>query len=880
MIKQTYSPYDSLDALMVENENLTTRFLKSQGATGGRLLNDVEVFVEKARLTGAKLEDELDRNDAQSALSYWITILFRAGRDEVSGSLLLPFDVSQAPVLKDDRCPYIGLRAFRFSDSTFYAGREETVKRVIESLKKQRVLFIVGSSGSGKSSLVMAGVLPKLRKGGMEGSDKWRYFVPFAPGGNPFRSLARSLTGASGKATSEWSSLAGETENSVETALRSGKSDLRTLLGDSEPAVIVVDQLEELFTQCETSEVEKFLSQLVSLVAPGSPHLLLLTMRIEYREQISPYPAFQKLYDEAHLSPSMLSSEEIREVILGPAKKVGLQFDDGIVDDLVAKVSGYPSALPLLQFALREMWQNKRRTRVTWDSYNKVGDPLHALEWYAEGIYESFIEQDQPIVNRILLQMVLPGPYGETISRRVTRLKLNEFGLPERVDLILDRLVASELIRRTKGPTTDEDEYEVAHEALPRNWPRLYLLVDQQRGTQKERIAVAAQAKLFQQKPDPNLLLSGTLLETAEKFQDLASFEWEFVKESRRVANEAERRRKRGVAASGALSMLALVLLLWALYEIWQEQKAADGLKIQTQVNQGLLKQKTTEETRAKDALTELKKLRLQIQNAINPMLPVSGTSIQADGRWAFLKQKKALAADLPSVCRLDFTMPDNSVRQLSGFVVAPNMVMTLEDWGSVGKQIFGKRYMELGELPFAPGVTVFANFEDDPSINFSKTYKVIEKYGSLKDIAVTLYKVDVRKSKLPPALKLLTLDNEKELVGRRVCAVGYPAKEGLSPLVAQIALGPNRKVEIKRASPGLIRTIDDKHVYYDCFTNAGNNGSPVIDVETGLVVAMHLNALVYEISLKQPYKNGAPLWRLTDTPLFKKAGITAVPLP
>lgn len=414
-------------------------------------------FLRHGPAVGALLDADDDRRAAQSIFDYWTARLYRAGQDPPD-STLAAFDPLLAPELPDALCPYLGLDAFREADHEKFFGRRDLVAKLVERLANYPLLAVVGPSGAGKSSLVRAGLIPALKAGALPGSQGWRYPPPIVPGSDPPASLAR-LDLASGDA----------------------------------PVVISVDQFEEVFTLCEDAAArEAFIGALLGLLsAPGAQNCVILTMRSDFETFIARVPSLQPLFEQGRVQVTPLSAGELRDAIEQPAARVGLKFEAGVVDALLQEILGEPAALPLLQFTLLKLWENRERNRVTWAAYRRVGGGRLALARSADAFYAALIPEEQTTARRILLRMVRPGEGLEITSGRVRRSELYRGGEdPGRVERVLEKLLAARLVRLTPGDTPEDDQVEVAHEALVRNWPTL---VD---WLEEEKAAIATRRRL------------------------------------------------------------------------------------------------------------------------------------------------------------------------------------------------------------------------------------------------------------------------------------------------------------------------------------------------------------------------------------------------
>jgi energy-coupling factor transporter ATP-binding protein EcfA2 len=561
------APFPSLDAMRAEHNELLR--LARTGANPSGVRRWIRSFLARGGAAGAYLDASADRLAAQSLLDYWTATLFTLPGDDAPNdpqsrvpqvaTLLADFDPSLAPDLDDQLCPYRGLSAFEERDSRQFFGREATVQQMLTQLRDQRLLLVVGASGSGKSSLVLAGLLPALKADGVPGSNSWRYHPTLVPGVDPLASLAL-LVKPSDAEPAAWMAL-------QIPLLRSNPNWLRELLeaGGGAPAFVLVDQAEEVFTLCADAEVRRtFLLALLSLTSPAAtaPHRLVLTLRADFVEQmLAEIPLLKPLLDDARvrLRPPLLTARELRHVIETPAQLVGLKFEEGIVEDLVKEVFGEEAALPLLQFALLKLWENRVHDRITWDAYRRVGGPRTALARTADNLYQEMIPEDQRTARLILLRLVQPALGGEFTRNRVRRETLTLLAASDRVNRVLNRLVGAGLLRLTRGPTPEEDRLAVTHEAIIRNWPRLADWLEQERERLQQRLRLRAAAELWlAHNRDQGGLLGGALLRDAEKYDDVEPLEKEFVLASRAVETEAEQAREKARA-----------------HELWQAKELA-----------------------------------------------------------------------------------------------------------------------------------------------------------------------------------------------------------------------------------------------------------------------------------------------------------------
>ena len=496
----------------------------------------IDPFLQRAQATGTRIDDFSERDIAQSILDYWMTILINS-RDRVgdlpSAPVLAEFDLSQADDLADKPSPFKGLNAFRESDADWFFGREEAVKGILEIVAREPLVAVVGPSGSGKSSLVLAGLVPRLKRGVLPGSESWRYFPTVTPGGDPLLSLLQAVRGYERDAarSAEQKSM-----------LQRSPSYFRELVKlDSRPVVLVVDQFEELFTLCSDQPTRKtFVEALLSILQPTDENRVVVTIREDFVEQARQLPG---LGDPGVLfMPPPFTPRELRRVIEEPASRIGLKINRSIVDDLVTEVLGDPTALPLLQFTLKQLWEHRERNRITWDTYRKIGKPSEALKRTAEKVYDDLRTfENHQTAERIFLTLAQPSVGAEFLRRKVFRETLEALEAPDRVNRVLQRFVDAGLIIETPGAERGEDRFEVAHETLIRNWPRLAEWLRNKKAVSEKLTQLIGTAQLWQRSGNKEgYLLRGAALAEAKQFQNQAPELQELVD----VSEKAEERRK------------------------------------------------------------------------------------------------------------------------------------------------------------------------------------------------------------------------------------------------------------------------------------------------------------------------------------------------
>lgn len=386
----------------------------------------------------------------------------------------------------EPRNPYKGLRAFRYEDAHDFFGRERLVDALVEALEQHlaraeqqaaaaRFLAVVGPSGSGKSSVVLAGLLPRLHLDELPGSSRWVYLPPMVPGKHPLEALSATL----GHALRERSLLS--IREDLEEERGRGLHMLATQLSTptAPTVVLVVDQCEELFTQTtDEGERQHFINLLVTAsTEPGGPLLLILTLRGDFYDRPMYYPELGSLIEQQSKSVFPMNRQELQAAIEKPAQLADVQvtFEEHVIGNLLAEVQEQPGALPLLQFVLEQLFERRAGHRFTLAAYHEMGGVRGALAKHAEDTYAALPSEEHRRLARVLfLRLLDPGKTEQELTRR--RAERGEFSLDDASETRLlhksmDAFIAARLLTTSQSEATTM--IEVSHEALLREWPRL-----------------------------------------------------------------------------------------------------------------------------------------------------------------------------------------------------------------------------------------------------------------------------------------------------------------------------------------------------------------------------------------------------------------------
>lgn len=427
-------------------------------------------------------------------------------------------DISIAP--RDEESPYQGLRPFDEQHEEFFFGRESDVQRLIEKLKSTRFLAVLGPSGSGKSSVLRAGLIPTLRKGMLPDSDTWAIRI-FTPGARPLTSLAANLA----HLYPQSSALKNLDElSSDERALNMATSVALVEHPPSECLVWFVDQFEEVFTLCrDETERRMFIANLLYAgTVPGGRNIVVLTIRADFYQKCALYPELSTQIATHQFLVSPLSSEGLRDAITEPAWRVGAEFEPGLVETILADVKSQPGALPLLEHALLELWNRRRGLMLTLEAYRETGGVEGAIAKRADTVFESFDGEKQAIVRRVMSRLTLLGEGTEDTRRRAP---FNELVTrPDEADKVLEVVHAmtdARLLTATADLEGGPVIVDVSHEALIRGWPRLKNWIEENRQALRIHQQLTEAAQEWERSDrDEGLLLSASRLAQATEWRE------------------------------------------------------------------------------------------------------------------------------------------------------------------------------------------------------------------------------------------------------------------------------------------------------------------------------------------------------------------------
>jgi serine/threonine protein kinase/WD40 repeat protein len=389
-------------------------------------------------------------------------------------------------------CPYRGLLAYDVDDRDIFFGRDAVVASLLARLEDGQVLAVVGASGSGKSSVLRAGVLAAVRAGASD----WCDGVVVTPGDQP------------------------------------------TFPQCDRATVIIVDQFEELFLLCDDAELRR--AYVDALLDHDGP--VVIGLRADCYGRLTAFPRLSHAVVSNQLLLGAMDADELRSAIVSPAERAGLRLEPGLADLLVADVAGEPGSLPLLSHALRATWERREGRTLTLEGYRSSGGVESAIARSADRVTESVTAADRPLLRSVFLRLTEFGDGIEETRRRVEVGDLLTEGCTQaRLDGLLERLADARLI------TLDRTSVEVAHEALIREWPTLRRWLDEDREGLRLHRRLSEAARLWDSAGrEPSDLYRGARLDASREWfesthPELNEAEQVFLQESMQRRQDEQR---------------------------------------------------------------------------------------------------------------------------------------------------------------------------------------------------------------------------------------------------------------------------------------------------------------------------------------------------
>ncbi|MBK6017458.1 PD40 domain-containing protein [Streptomyces sp. MBT53] len=439
-----------------------------------------------------------------------------------------------------DEPPYRGLVRFEPGDEELFFGRERLVGELLELVCEHRLAMVVGASGSGKSSLLRAGLIPRLRRR-VEQDGCAAVLRVLTPGATPAATHGHLLAP-----------------------------------GDGEPdSWVVVDQFEEIFTLCrDREERARFVELLLAARERRSRLRVVIAVRADFYARCAEHRGLVDALREAHLLVGPMDATELREAVVRPAAAAGLLVERELTARIIDEVVDRPGALPMLSHALLETWHRRRGRTLTMAAYEAAGGVCGAIAATAEHLYDSLSPAQARTARRVLLRLVEPGQ-GTTDTRRPVRRDELDASDPELREVV-ERLARARLL------TVDAEGMELAHEALINSWPRLHSWVEEDRERLRQHRSLTQAARTWEELGrDTGTLYRGNRLAHAEEMfaaglsLELNTLEREFLTAAfdaraheHRSATRTARRARRLILSLSVAVALSLVtgLVAWQLH--------------------------------------------------------------------------------------------------------------------------------------------------------------------------------------------------------------------------------------------------------------------------------------------------------------------------
>src|SRR4051812_18705252 len=435
-------------------------------------------------------------------------------------SALLDLPTEKVALLPPGKAPFLGLHAFDVEDALLFYGRDREVEDLLQCLQKRRFLAVVGDSGSGKSSLVRAGLIPSLLRGrfqdGKGWTESWRVAI-LRPADDPFRELANALPDLDA-----YGQVRNDVRRACEQDLREGTTGLyncvASLVRPGDRTLILVDQFEEIFTlerQTERDEDKRkvrdqqnrFIDCLLTAADAGGdrPIYVVITLRADFYAHCWQHAQLPRRIAANQYAVQRIPTEKLREVIETPLSLAGAKAEPGLVRTILEDMGDAPGSLPLLEHALELLWDARTDRTLTHAAYESLGRLKGAIRKYADKVYNELLPSEQTIAEKILLRLTQLGE-GTEDTRRTARVnELFSIGSdPGLTQKVLKRLADARLVTMSGDIAStqaggDDPTVDIAHETLIREWPELRSWIEKNRGALRTSRRLESAAREWKQ---------------------------------------------------------------------------------------------------------------------------------------------------------------------------------------------------------------------------------------------------------------------------------------------------------------------------------------------------------------------------------------------
>ncbi|WP_375472497.1 trypsin-like peptidase domain-containing protein [uncultured Nostoc sp.] len=478
-------------------------------------------------------------------------------------------------------CPYQGLFAFREKDARFFFGREIFTQKLVDAVQKQPLVAIIGDSGSGKSSVVFGGLIPHLRQ-----QNNW-LIESFRPKTHPLDEVVAILVRLREpeQRKIQQDIDAGELAH----GLRSGKIAVHRILSEilaqagNSRLLLVIDQFEELYTsRLDDKERQLFLNQLLEAVELVQNFTVVLTLRADFLGYALGDRRFADALQNADLKLAPMNREELQQAIARPANNQGVSLEEGLVGRILQTVVDSPGNLPLLEFALTQLWVKQQNCQMTHAAYESIGGVEKSLANHAEAEFAKLKPEEQQRAQQVFVQLVLPSEGPKDTRRLATRDQVEK-----NWDLVM-RLADARLVVTGRDETAGKETVEIIHETLIREWERLHLWIESDRSFRIWQELLRSRMRQWENAAqDEGPLLRGVPLAEAENWlkqcqDELSQAEQGFIQQSLalrdRDRQQKERRRKFTLFGLTSGFVVVSILAMFAFWLRWTAEVEAFGV--------------------------------------------------------------------------------------------------------------------------------------------------------------------------------------------------------------------------------------------------------------------------------------------------------------
>ena len=792
----------------------------------------------------------------------------------------------------NDACPYPGLRKFKQTDRPYFFGRDELTRELLEGCRSSNLILVWGHSGSGKSSVVRAGLIPQWAE---SVHDARARPIVLTPDINPFEGLYLAL-GSIDDISQADAAMAKKPSG------RGLTEAVKTLKPEKESWLIFVDQFEELFTRVPQSHAtlrDKFIASIVDLANSDLPDVrIVLAMRDDFFGHLREYPQLFGITDRAGHRVTEMDEASLVEVIERPAAEHGVAFEEGVVKAVTEQVRSRRGMLPLLQYSLRELWNAERDDEgldarvLRLSTYEKIGGVEGALREKAKTLYARLTKPEREGLRRIMLCTVEIGATQGQLQPVSRKGRMSEVGADDKK--LLSQLVDVEKLLVTSGE--EQSEFELPHEAIIGAWPEFEAWVQESQEAIQLRNRLTADADTYKQLKGSNSdraseeLWRGAKLTRAIELSQQSEFQRlgvplsedleHFLNESRsahdadqerRLAEleqarndaeqkantewearvtaekEATKRHKRALYVVGGAFVAGLIALGWGLYQMKVAVASANELTEYQNTTEDEIKALKEDKTGLKEKVaTQVSRLREQdetIADSVDRLLEMSPVLSLSEGKvssredvpkvWRDRLSDTQIASIADSVCCVrvgnEGAAGQPPQPRGTGFVVGPNLIATMA-------------YVAKPPGPLTsedvPNLSVtFADTHVSGAIPVAGVAYLGMDDPEKRGRAIAILEVENLDLDLHPPLRFSAAPASEV---ENVAMFGYPLPDMRQPKAFREQVFGNR-YGTKCTMLGTQPRVDVKgRLLYDGFSSGGCAGGPVVDLSTGAVVGVH----------------------------------------